>query len=130
VPEIDFEAEGLLEGTEGEAREARLALLRDLAEAGVRLEEMRQAVAEDRLVLLPVERVFEPEGERYTLAEVAEQSGLRKDHLAKLQQGVPRRGASRGIPDRDLASDRDVDVPARRRKPREDRPGLHRARNR
>jgi adenylate cyclase len=88
VPEIDFEAEGLLDGVEGEAREARLALLRDLAEAGVQLDEMRRAVAEDRLVLLPVERVFEPEGERYTLDEVAEESGLAREHLAQLQQAL------------------------------------------
>ena len=33
--EIDFEAEGLLEGVEGEAREARLALLEQLAAEGV-----------------------------------------------------------------------------------------------
>jgi adenylate cyclase len=60
MAEIDFEAEGLLEGVWGEAREARLALLRDLAEAGVPVEELRRAVAEDRLALVPVERVFEP----------------------------------------------------------------------
>jgi len=35
---IDFEAEGLLEGLEGEEREARLALLRDLAEDGAGLD--------------------------------------------------------------------------------------------
>jgi adenylate cyclase len=92
VAEIDFEAEGLLEGTSGEARDARLALLRDLSEAGVPLEELRRAVAEDRLVLLPVERVFAAGGELHTPEEVAQLSGLDFDYLVRLQQalGFPR----------------------------------------
>ena len=92
VAEIDFEAEGLLDGLEGEAREARLALLRDLSEAGVPLEEIKQAVAEGRLVLLPAERVFEPEGERYTRREIAEKAGFELDFLEKLTRalGLPR----------------------------------------
>jgi Adenylate cyclase regulatory domain len=53
---IDFEAEGLLDDLSGQAREARLALLPELAEAGVPLDELKRAVEEDRLVLLPVER--------------------------------------------------------------------------
>ena len=50
---IDFDAEGLLKGTRGRAREARLALLEDLADAGVPLEELRQAVAEGRELNAP-----------------------------------------------------------------------------
>ena len=53
VAEIDFEAEGLLEGLDGEAREARERLLAELVDDGVELEELRTAVAEDRLALLP-----------------------------------------------------------------------------
>jgi adenylate cyclase len=89
---IDFEAEGLLEGLEGEAREARLALLNDLADAGVPLEELKQAADEGRLVLLPAERVFEPEGERYTRREIAEKAGFELDFLEKLTRalGLPR----------------------------------------
>jgi adenylate cyclase len=92
VAEIDFEAEGMLEGLKGEAREARLALLRDLADAGIPLEEMKEAVAEGRLVLLPVERVFEPDGERYTANEIAERSGLSPDFVLRLRRalGMPR----------------------------------------
>ena len=59
MAEVDFEAEGLLEGVEGSAREARLELLRELADEGVPLEELRVAVEEQRLALLPVERVLE-----------------------------------------------------------------------
>ena len=73
---VDFEAEGLLEGTEGKAREARLQLLEQLHSDGVSLDELRRAVAEDRLVLLPVERVLAGEGPRYTREEVAELSGV------------------------------------------------------
>jgi len=41
---IDWEAEGLLEGVEGEALEARRELLERLAAEGVPLEELREAV--------------------------------------------------------------------------------------
>ncbi len=92
MAEIDFEAEGLLEGISGEAREEREALLQDLSEAGVPLEELRRAVAEDRLALVAVERVFEPGTERYSPEEIAEQTGLDLDYLIRLQQalGFPR----------------------------------------
>jgi adenylate cyclase len=85
---IDFEAEGLLGDLSGKAREARLALLRELAEAGVPLDELKRAVAEDRLVLLPVERVFEEGKERYTSREIAEGAGLEHDFLLKLLQAL------------------------------------------
>ena len=88
MADIDFEAEGLLDGVSGGAREERLALLRDLSEAGVPLEELRRAVAEDRLALVPVERVFEPGTERYSPEEIAEQTGLDLDYLIRLQQAL------------------------------------------
>jgi adenylate cyclase len=92
VAEIDFEAEGLLEGLEGEARDARLALLRDLSDVGIPLEELKAAAAEGRLALLPVERVFEPDGERYTAKEIAERSGLSTEFVLRLRRalGMPR----------------------------------------
>ncbi len=85
---IDFEAEGLLGDLEGRAREARLALLEELAESGVPLEELRRAVEENRLVLLPVERVFDSGVEHYTAAELAERAGLDQDFLNRLQQAL------------------------------------------
>jgi adenylate cyclase len=72
---IDFEAEGLLDGVEGEARAARLDLLERLAAEGVPLEELREAVAAGRLTLLPVERGIAGDGPRYTREEIAELSG-------------------------------------------------------
>lgn len=88
MPGIDFEAEGLLEGLDGKAREARRALLEDLAESGVPLEELKRAVEENRLVLLPVERVFGAGEARYTAAEVAEGAGIDQDFLVRLLQAL------------------------------------------
>ena len=88
MAEIDFEAEGLLGDLKGEAREARLALLQELTDQGVSLEELKQAVEEDRLVLLPVERVFEEDAHRYSAAEIAEKSGLEPEFLARLLQAL------------------------------------------
>src|SRR5215217_1412878 len=72
---VDFQAEGLLEGCETEEdRAARSELLEQLLDAGVDLDELKSAVAEERLSLLPVERVLSGDG-AYTLSEVAERSG-------------------------------------------------------
>jgi adenylate cyclase len=68
----DFEAEGLLDGLDGEVREARRALLDRLHSEGVSLEELREAVAAGRLALLPVERAIAGDGPRYTPREIAE----------------------------------------------------------
>jgi len=93
--EIDFEAEGLLEGTSGEAREARLGLLRQLAADGVELEELKTAVEEKRLALLPVERVLEGDpGELMTGNEIAEESGLEVEPLLRQRRAL-------GLPDVD-----------------------------
>lgn len=88
---IDFEAEGLLKGTRGNAREARRELLEELAADGVPLEDLRRAVEEDRLALLPVERVLEAEGRRYTVGEVAELGGVEEELLRRnrLALGLP-----------------------------------------
>jgi adenylate cyclase len=88
VAGTDFEAEGLLDGLKGKAREARLALLEELAESGVPLEELKRAVAENRLVLLPVERVFDSGAERYTAKEIAERAGLDYDFLVRLLRAL------------------------------------------
>jgi len=81
---VDFAAEGLLDGLEGDrAREARLRLLEGLHADGVSLEDLRAAVAEGRLALLPVERVLAAEAEpRYTGREVAELVGQDLETLA------------------------------------------------
>jgi adenylate cyclase len=79
----DFEAEGLLDGLEGKAREARVRLLEQLAADGVGIDELRRAVDEQRLVLLPVERVLAGQGERLTAAEVAERADIAPELLER-----------------------------------------------
>jgi adenylate cyclase len=107
---VDFEAEGLFKGTRGKARQARRELLEELHSQGFSLEELREAVAEDRLALLPVERVLAPAGERYTGREVAELTGLPQDFLITQRQalGLP-------VPDPDEPVFDAEDVEAARR---------------
>jgi adenylate cyclase len=106
---IDFEAEGLLDGVEGEAREARHELLERLAGEGVPLAELREAVEGGRLTLLPVERALAGEP-RYTPREVAEIVGLDLEILQRTSSalGVP-------YPDPDDRSVTEVDLEAARR---------------
>ena len=86
---IDFEGEGLLDGTDD--REARLELLRTLESEGFTLDQLRDAAAQDRLALLPVERVLAGDGKLYTREELAEETGLDPDFLdaAARALGVP-----------------------------------------
>jgi adenylate cyclase len=86
---IDFESEGLLDGTDD--REARLELLRTLEGEGFTLDQLREAAAQDRLALLPVERVLAGDGKPYTREELAEETGLDPDFLdaAARALGVP-----------------------------------------
>ena len=85
---IDFEVEGLLDGTAGAAREARRALLERLAGEGVPLAELREAVEGGRLTLLPVERAIAGDGVRYTPREVADLSGVELDLLQRATAAV------------------------------------------
>src|SRR2546421_3347873 len=67
----DFEAEGLVNGLDGEVRNARLRLLERLFDSGATLEQLRNAVAEDQLVVLSAELALGAE-QRYTGREIAE----------------------------------------------------------
>ncbi|HEX7290765.1 MAG TPA: adenylate cyclase regulatory domain-containing protein [Conexibacter sp.] len=101
---MDFAAEGLLDGLEGErARAERVALLEELVADGVSLEELKEAVAEDRLVFLRVERSL---GEaRYTPREIAEITGIPVEDALRLRQalGLPRPGIDeRVLTERDI----------------------------
>jgi adenylate cyclase len=90
-PELpDFAAEGLLEGLEGEARAERLALLEQLAGEGVPLAELRRTTASGTVIFLPADRVIVGP-ERYTVAEVAERSGVEVEFLiaARRAMGLP-----------------------------------------
>lgn len=108
--DIDFAAEGLLDDLDGEAREARLGLLRQLSDEGVSLEELRDAVAAGHLTLLPVERAIAGDGPRYSAREVAEISGIDLDLLRRFRAalGVPYRD-----PDERIGTDADLQAAIR-----------------
>ena len=84
---IDYAAEGLLEGLDSDSRAARIELLDELIEAGAELDELRAAVAEGRLALLPVERLLSG-SERYTPDEVAELTGVPREQLDRQWQAL------------------------------------------
>jgi adenylate cyclase len=110
--DVDFEAEGLLEGAEDP--DARRDLLRQLHAAGVPLDDLKQAVREDRLALLPVEAVLQASGE-HTLEEMAGSSGLAEEVLARRMHAL---GISR--PDSDTVFHDDAMSAARALKELED----------
>jgi adenylate cyclase len=107
---IDFEAEGLLGNLTGKAREARLALLNELVDEGVSLEELKRAVEENRLVLLPVERAFDSGTQHYSARQIAELAGLEQDFLLRLLRAL---GAP--IPEDDQPVYADADLEAAKR---------------
>jgi adenylate cyclase len=103
---MDFAAEGLLDGIEDEAARAdRIALLEHLLAEGVSPEELKQAVAEDRLVLLEVERGLGTA--RYTAPEVAERAGLELEQMLRYRQAL---GLPRPAPDERVLTDSDVEA--------------------
>jgi adenylate cyclase len=104
--EIDFEAEGLLEGLSGREREARVELLSELAADGVGVEELRRAVEEDRLALLPVERALQAGEAAYTHDEVAELSGVEPGFLERDWRAL---GLAVPAPDERVFTQIDVD---------------------
>jgi adenylate cyclase len=102
---VDWDAEGLLDDcSDDRAKEARRTLLDELHDEGVPLEELKQAVQEQRLALLPVERVLGSRP-RYTVEEIAERSGVDVETLEGTRRAlglaVPDRGA-RVFDDSDL----------------------------
>jgi adenylate cyclase len=103
---MDWEAEGLLEGVEaGAACDARRALLDELHEEGVPLEELRRAVAEDRLALLPVERALASKP-THSAREVSEQSGMDLDYFIASRRAL---GFPTPDPDVKAFTERDVE---------------------
>lgn len=104
---MDWDAEGLLDGVEGEAaRAARARLLDELHAEGVPLPALRAAVAEDRLALLPVERILSPQP-RYTARELAERSGLDLDYFQATRRAL---GLVAPPPDQPAYGDDDLEA--------------------
>jgi adenylate cyclase len=85
---VDWKAEGLLDGLDDErALEARRKLLDELHTDGCDLDQLRQAVAEDRLALLPVERLL-GSTPQYTARDLAEKSGLDLEYLITTRRAL------------------------------------------
>jgi adenylate cyclase len=87
LPPMDYEAEGLLDGLEGEKRDARLSLLEQLSEAGVADDELRRAVEEQRLALLPVERALGGD-KTLTAEDVAERAGVSVEFVKRHRRAL------------------------------------------
>jgi adenylate cyclase len=90
----DWDAEGLLDSLDDERdREARRKLLDELHEQGFSLDELRRAVDEERLVLLPVERILGSGSPQCTLDELVERADVPRDlavaHLQAMGAPVP-----------------------------------------
>jgi adenylate cyclase len=85
-PGVDFN--DLLDGLKGEDRAARERLLERLAGEGYTLDELKAAVNEDRLALLPVERVL---GGQYTAKDLEERTGLPAGQMLRIRRllGLP-----------------------------------------
>ncbi|HTR76242.1 MAG TPA: adenylate cyclase regulatory domain-containing protein [Solirubrobacterales bacterium] len=111
--DIDFAAEGFLDGLEGEAREARLGLLEQLSGEGVTPAELRDAVAAGHLALLPVERAIAGDGPRYSANEVAEISGVDLDLLLRLRAAL---GVPYPDPEERLGNESDLETARRTRR--------------
>jgi adenylate cyclase len=85
---MDWEAEGLLDDcTSEEARNARRALLDRLHGEGIPVEDLKHAVEDRRLALLPVERLLSAEA-RYSAREIAEKSGLDLEFFQAQQRAL------------------------------------------
>jgi adenylate cyclase len=86
----DFSALGLLEGLDPPAARARLALLDALHADGCTVQELRAAVEEGRLALLPAERALGVDG-RLTAREVAAEAGVDLGELEAVRRacGLP-----------------------------------------
>lgn len=84
---IDFEAEGLLEGLEGEQREERIALLEKLVGEGVPLSDLRRTTATGTVMYLAADKVILGT-ERYTAAEVAELTGVEEEFLVRVRRAM------------------------------------------
>jgi adenylate cyclase len=88
--QIDFAAEGLLDGLDGSQRTERIALLAQLAADGVPLSELRRSTAAGTIMYLPADRVIVG-SERYTAGEIARLSEVDESFLvaARRAMGLP-----------------------------------------
>jgi adenylate cyclase len=101
---MDYAREGLLDGLEGEARAQREKLLTRLLDDGFSDEDLRRAVKENRLALLPVDRVL---GGTYTATEIEERSGLPASNVIRIRRIL---GLPQPEPEERVFTDEDVEA--------------------
>lgn len=101
---MDFEAERLLDGLDPDERVARQRFLDHLAAEGFTLEQLQAAAAENRLALLPVERVL---GGTLTAQETADRAGLPVDTVRRMRRLL---GLPAAEPDETVFSDLDLEA--------------------
>jgi adenylate cyclase len=104
--QIDFAAEGLLEGLAGKQRAERLALLERLAADGAPLAELRRATMNGTLMFLPTDSVIVGPG-RYTSSELAKLSEV---DLAFVERARRAMGLSIPEPDEAVYTDADLEL--------------------
>src|ERR687885_106388 len=88
---VDWAAEGLLDGLEGDDRRARAELLDLLAAEGYHLQRVRRAHEDGEPLFLPSGRAIDIEA-KYTWAELIERTGVAESLAERLvtAQGLPR----------------------------------------
>jgi adenylate cyclase len=101
---MDFAAAGLLDGLEGAERGEREQLLARLVDDGFSLDDLRKAVQENRLALLPVDEVL---GGAYSAEEIEERTDLPAGMMIRIRrlQGLPEPG-----PEDKVFSEEDVEA--------------------
>jgi adenylate cyclase len=99
---VDYEAAGLLDGLDGHERTARVKLLDELVAEGFSERELKAAAVEDRLALLPVERVL---GGKYTASDVEARTGVPAARLLRIRRLM---GLPEANPDDRVFGDEDV----------------------
>jgi adenylate cyclase len=84
---VDWETEGMLDGLGADARAGRVRLLEQLHSSGFSRGELKEAIAEGRLALLPVDHVLAG-NPSYTATEAAELAGVDEAFLLELADAL------------------------------------------
>jgi adenylate cyclase len=102
---VDWAAEGLLEGLEGDDRESRIELLDTLAAEGCSVDDIKRADAEGQLLFILAGQAIDVEV-KYTFDELVERSGVPEDLVVRLTraQGFPLVREGRAYTDTDVTA--------------------------
>ena len=84
--DFDFDALGLLEGLEGEAREERTELIEWLLDRGFSIDHVCGSAAAP--LMLPASKVLGDDGDYVSAREVCETTGIELQLLQRLQRAI------------------------------------------